>query len=161
MIRVQVRHPDQTPPTSRPSRRRFGLDAPMPADPWVIERAVLRHLAACRPAAVVLSLLRVPGQRAQTTGECVDLSTGVPELMLLLPGGRLAFLVIKTQARKLTRPERAFADVCRARAVPVHVVRSLAEARQALDQLGLPSRAESSNAIEESGHPWRPGPLRP
>ncbi|MBE7220367.1 MAG: hypothetical protein INR64_18005 [Caulobacteraceae bacterium] len=108
------------PPTKR--RRGFGLDSPLPADRRVILRAVLRHLAEERPAVVALTL----------SG-----SGGTPDLMLLAPKGRSLFVTIKPQAEDLTRAHRTFADLCRAAAVPLVVVRSLPEARQAFDRLGL------------------------
>ena len=127
--------------SKRAPRRRFGLDSPLPADPRIVERAVLRHIATCRPTLVVLTLARV--SEAGTSRPGLHLGAGVPDLMLLIPGGRVAFLTIKTQARDLTRAERAFADLCRACAIPVHVVRSLAEARAALDRLAIPTVAET------------------
>jgi hypothetical protein len=103
-------------------RRGFGLDSPLPADRRVILRAVLRHLAEERPAVIALTL----------SGR-----GGTPDLMLLAPKGRSLFVTIKPQAEDLTRAHRAFADLCRAAAVPLVVVRSLPEARQAFDRLGL------------------------
>ena len=60
-----------------------------------------------------------------------------PDLLLLAPGGRSLFLKVKPQAEDLSRAHRAFADLCRGCAVPLLVVRSLAEARQAFDRLDL------------------------
>ncbi len=136
-IPVRVRRGDH--PRPPPKRRAFGLDAPLPVDRRIVERALLRHLADERPAVLVLTL------RGETTADCRDakpgptttLAAGVPDLMLLAPGGRLVFLTIKTQAETLPRAHRAFADLCRDRGIPVLVVRSLPEARKALDDLAL------------------------
>jgi hypothetical protein len=105
-------------------RRRFGLDAPLPADRTVIARAVLRHLAEARPAVVVVPIGPDPG-------------AGAPDLLLLAPGRKIAFVRFKTQAETLPRAHRAFADLCRGCGVPLVVVRSLAEARAAFDRLKL------------------------
>lgn len=151
MIPVNVVEVDAAGLQPRTRRRRFGLDAPLPADPHIVLRAVLRHIAAERPDAVPLGLSRASAPRATGDPGRVSLATGVPDLLLLLPGGRLAFLLVKTQARALSRAERAFADLCRTRAIPVHVVRSLPEARRALDSLGLPSSTENQHARQEIG----------
>lgn len=151
MILVQVSDADHLGAQPRTRRRRFGLDAPLPADPHIILRAVLRHIAAERPGAVPIGLTRAPASRDRGAPGRVSLADGVPDLLLLLPGGRLGFLLIKTQARALSRAERAFADLCRTRAIPVHVVRSLPEARQALDSLGIPTSTENQHARQEDG----------
>lgn len=157
MIPVRVGDPEDCGLQLRTRRRRFGLDAPLPADPHIVLRAVLRHIATERPDAVPLGLSRAPAGRESDDLGRVNLAQGVPDLLLLLPGGRLAFLLIKTQARVLSRAERAFADLCRARAIPVHVVRSLPEARQALDSLGIPTSTENQHARQESGVARRHG----
>ena len=146
MIRLAVIDPGRS-NTPKPSRRRFGLDTPLPTDAQVIERAILRHLATCHPDALVLALAPADdnGRKTpagKTPAGRINLPSGVPKLLLLLPGGRAGFLVVKTQARALSPSERAFADLCRLLAVPVHVVRSLPEARRAFAQLGLASRLE-------------------
>lgn len=165
MIRAAVRDPHTPEGKARERRRRFGLDAPLPADGTIVARAILRHLESCRPDTMVLALSRPPdppdqeGPRAR-----VNLAAGVPDLMLVLPSGRLAFLVIKTQAQTLSRAERAFADLCRARSVPIDVVRSLTEARRVLDRLGLPSLPETIHGHQEDGlarRTARPAAARP
>ena len=138
MIRIALRSPLEEPPANR-RRRRFGLDAPLPADPRIVERAVLRHLAERCPAVLVLAVTPVAKEPDEPRSG-IDLATGLPDLLLLLPAGRLACLKIKTQAQTLTRAQRAFADLCRERAIPFHIVRSLPEARIVLDHLTIPSR---------------------
>lgn len=115
-------------------RRRFGLDTPLPADRRVVRRAILRHLAESRAAVVPLSLA---GPTPDGPAARAPIEAGLPDLLLLAPGGRLVFLKIKTQAEELSRAHRAFADLCRERAVPFVVVRSLPEAKRAFDRLGL------------------------
>ena len=164
MIPATVGATDTHVATARPRRRRFGLDTALPADPLIVARAVRRHLATCRPDALVLDLSRAASADADPAKR-VNVAAGVPDMLLLLPEGRAAFLIIKTQAQTLSRAERAFADLCRDRAIPVEVVRSLPEARQALDRLGLVSRPEPPHAIEEDRvarrFTPRPSPARP
>lgn len=155
MIRVAVIEPGHVGTATRP-RRRFGLDTPLPADPRIVERAILRHLSTCHPDAVVLGLTRaVDNGPAEPAGR-VSIAAGVPGLMILLPAGRAAFLLVKTQASTLSRAERAFADLCRSLTVPVHVVRSLPEARRAFDHLGLTFRLETSDESKENRLARRP-----
>ena len=63
--------------------------------------------------------------------------SGVPDLLLLLPGGRSACLKIRTQAMRLTREQAGFASLCQQRGIPFAVIRSVAEARDALHRLGI------------------------
>lgn len=156
MIRVTVRDPNTPAARARERRRRFGLDAPLPADEAIVERAILRHMVTCRPGTLMLVLDRSPEPASVSTAG-VNLAHGTPDLLLVLPDGRLAFLVIKTQARSLSRAERAFADLCRAQAVPIHVVRSLPEAVHVLDRLGIPSIPETTHGQQKDGIPRRPG----
>lgn len=150
MIPVGVQDPNAPAESVRERRRRFGLDAPLPSDPRVVERAVLRHLSERRPDVVVLRMVRSP-ELPLPTSRGVSVAAGVAELLLLWPEGRSAFLAIRTQAQMPTSAERAFAELCRASAVPLRVVRSLPEARQALDDLGVPSKPENDHAVQESG----------
>lgn len=124
MIPLSLRLADLEATEARPFRRRrgFGLDSPLPADRRVILRAILRHLAEARSAVTAFALAG---------------PDGTPDLLLLAPKGRSLFVTIKPQAEDLTREHRAFADLCRAAAAPLVVVRSLPEARQAFDRLGL------------------------
>jgi hypothetical protein len=141
-MRATIRAPRDSASNSvtKTGRRKFGLDTPLPADPRIVERAILRHIAECRPTFVALALKgECPREAAGLHGEgCrITLEAGVPDLMLMLPGGRLAFLKIKTQAQDLSQAHRAFADLCRERDIPLAVVRSLSEARPVLDLLAI------------------------
>jgi hypothetical protein len=106
----------------------------LPADRSIVARAVLRHLAEARPAVVVLPLAATGETKA---APATHPAAGMPDLLLLAPGGRAVFVRVKTQAETLPRAHRAFADLCRACGVPLVVVRSLPEARDAFDRLEL------------------------
>lgn len=134
MIRVVADPDGQSDRPKSVARRRFGLDAPLPADRRIVARALLRHLAEDRPMIVVLAL---KGEADEPSGPRLSLAAGVPDLLLLASGGRVVFVKIKTQAENLSRAHRAFADLCRQRTIPLIVVRSLPEAKKALDRLGL------------------------
>ena len=127
-LRLLAPMPEPVPVTRR--RRAFGLDSPLPADRHVILRAVLRHLSEQRPEVVAFRL----GERQATPD---DGGVEGPDLLLLAPGGRSAFVTIKPQAAKLARAHRAFADLCRSCSIPLLVVRSLPEAKRAFDALHL------------------------
>lgn len=81
--------------------------------------------------------LALRGEADESSHPRVSLAAGVPDLLLLASGGRVVFVKIKTQAEDLSRAHRAFADLCRQRTIPLLVVRSLPEAKKALDCLGL------------------------
>ncbi len=134
MIALKLRNPAIEGPEESRKRRGFGLDSPLPADRRIILRAVLRHLATERPAVVVLGLGAETPVPRTAAGR---VNPEAPDLLLLAPGGRSVFVKIKLQAEDLTRDHRAFADLCRSCAVPLVVVRSLPEARQAFDRLRL------------------------
>lgn len=127
-LRLLTPHPEPLPAARR--RRAFGLDSPLPADRHAILRAVLRHLAEQRPSVVAFWLGESPSAPDHDGVEG-------PDLLLLAPGGRSAFVTIKPQAAKLTRAHRSFADLCRSCAMPLLVVRSLPEAKRAFDALHL------------------------
>lgn len=123
----------------QPRRRGFGLDTPLPADPAIIEAQVLRLLAGTRPEILAIRPSTTPDrQRPPGHRTAPAFVAGVPDLLLLLPGGKTACLKIRTQAERLSRDEVAFGDLCRQRAIPFAVVRSLAEARAALARFGVP-----------------------
>ena len=137
MIPVSLRIPGAADPKVARSRRKFGLDAPLPADRRIIERALLRHLAECRPAVVVLAFGQDANRPDTAAKTPIPVTAGVPDLLLLAPNGRLVFVRIKTQAEHLSRADRAFADLCQQRDIPLVVVRSLPEAQCAFDRLAL------------------------
>ena len=120
------------------ARRRFGLDTLLPADPAVIEAGVLRLLASCAPHVLVVRPSAHPDRPSPAGHRPVPtFVSGAPDLLLLLPGGRSACLKIRTQAMRLTRDQAGFASLCQERGIPFAVVRSVAEARDALGRLGI------------------------
>lgn len=134
MSPLTLRASSDLPAAGAARRRRFGLDAPLPADRTIVARGVLRHLAEARPTVVVLPLT---ADDEGSGGQALHPAAGVPDLLLLAPGGRAVFVRVKTQAEVLPRAHRAFADLCRGCGVPLVVVRSLPEARDAFDRLKL------------------------
>lgn len=121
-----------------PRRRRFGLDTLLPADPAVIEADILRLLARIEPDVITVRPSPSP-DRARPAGHrpVPSFLPGQPDLLLLMPGGRTACLKIRTQAMRLSREQASFGDLCAQRGIPFVVVRSVAEARDALKRLGL------------------------
>lgn len=123
--------------TSR-KRRRFGLDTVLPADPAVIEGEVLRLLRAEAPDLLSVRPSAAPDRRPAPGHRAVPrFVRGVPDLLLLAPGGRSACLSIRAQADRPTADQLAFQDLCRQRGIPFAAVRSGPEARAALRRFGL------------------------
>lgn len=119
-------------------RSRFALDTVLPADPALIEADVLRLLQDRAPAVLAVRPSASP-DRPQVPGrrEAPALPRGAPDLVLLAPGGRTACVKIRTQAARPTRDEAAFEDLCRQQGIPFAVVRSAAEAAEALQRFGF------------------------
>ncbi len=122
----------------RHRRGRFALDTVLPADPALIEADVLRLLRDRAPAVLAVRPSAapdrppVPGRRGAPA-----FPRGAPDLVLLAPGGRTACVKIRTQAARPTRDEAAFEDLCRQQGIPFAVVRSAAEAAEALRRFGF------------------------
>lgn len=123
---------------ARHRRARFALDTVLPADPALIEADVLRLLQDRAPSVLAVRPSAspdrppVPGRR-----EAPAFPRGAPDLVLLAPGGRTACVKIRTQAARPTRDEAAFEDLCRQQGIPFAVVRSAAEAAEALQRFGF------------------------
>src|SRR5690242_18814977 len=60
-------------------------------------------------------------------------TSGIPDLALVLPSGRAAFLEVKTQSGRLRPDQEAFGAWARANGVPWAVVRNIDETILALD----------------------------
>lgn len=124
--------------SARHRRARFALDTILPADPALIEAEVLRLLQDRAPAVLAVRPSAspdrppVPGRRKTPV-----FPRGAPDLVLLAPGGRTACVKIRTQAARPTRDEAAFEDLCRQQGIPFAVVRSAAEADEALRRFGF------------------------
>lgn len=93
------------------------------------------------------------GQRAARTGAFLKrmmMVPGVADFALVLPGGRAAFVEIKTAKGRQSPEQRAFEAACRANGAPYHVVRSPEEAKRALLGMGaihdMARRAERARA---------------
>ena len=124
--------------TQTRARLRFGLDTVLPSDPATVEADVLRVLECRRPDVLAVRPSRSPDRRLPPGHrEVPPLPRGVPDLVLLGPGGRTACLAFHAQADRPTREETAFADLCRQHGIPFAAVRSTAEARRALARFGL------------------------
>ena len=67
----------------------------------------------------------------------LGIGAGVPDLVFLLPGGRVACVVLRDGARQPSRAERAFAVRCRDLGVPYHSAQSVAEVAGHLKTWGL------------------------
>lgn len=93
------------------------------------------------------------GQRAARTGAFLKrmmMVPGVADFALVLPGGRAAFLEIKTAKGRQSPEQRAFEAACRENGTPYRIARSPEEAMRALHELGairdLARRAQQARA---------------
>lgn len=125
-------------------RRRagMGLESPLIADEATLHKLVLDYLRRVLPEAIVM---HVPNGGSRNEREAVKLKrlgvvAGWPDLTILLPGGRLALLEVKTQAGKLNPSQRDLHPRLAHLGHPVAVVRSIEEARRALADWGVVTR---------------------
>lgn len=69
---------------------------------------------------------------------------GVPDLVFVLPTGKVAFIELKAPKGRLTPHQIAFASDCDELGVPYLVCRSLAEVQGALNAWGVPTKARAA-----------------
>jgi hypothetical protein len=66
---------------------------------------------------------------------------GIPDLVIVSCGGRVAFLEVKPEkGGQLSRPQRDFRDWCLTHSVPYGICLSIDDARAFLDRLGIETR---------------------
>lgn len=65
---------------------------------------------------------------------------GVPDLMIIRPLGRIAFIEVKKEGGRLQPPQIAFRMFCKQWGVPHAVCRSIADARDFVAEIGIETR---------------------
>lgn len=93
----------------------------------------------CRVPGLIAYHVANEGQRAPRTGAFLKrmlMVPGVADFALVLPGGRAAFLEIKTAKGRQSPEQRAFEVACRENGTPYRIARSPEEAMRALHELG-------------------------
>ena len=69
---------------------------------------------------------------------------GIPDLAIIIPGGRIHFIEVKTGAGRLSPDQCAVHDRLVALGTPAAVVRSIDDARLAFAVWGIPTREAST-----------------
>lgn len=124
----------------------------MTGDESAIQRAIVDYLAAVAPEVFVYAIpnsaRRAPGARA---GNAVaGLRAGAPDLGLVLPGGRAAFLEVKTATGRLSSAQEACAEAIEAAGGLWMEVRSIDDVRRALAAWGVTTR-DADAPFKKSG----------
>ena len=80
------------------------------------------------------------GIREATKFKRMGTLAGVPDLTVLAPNGTTFFIEIKTDKGRLSAEQRAFATKAKTLGYPVFTVRSIDDARDALEEMGIETR---------------------
>lgn len=108
-----------------------------------IQAAIVSYLRRVAPDIFVYAIPN-GGGRSLSEGKKLKaegVRAGVPDLGLILPDGRAAFLEVKTATGGLSPLQRGFRDWCAARGVPWALVRSIEDAAAALAAWNIKTRA--------------------
>lgn len=104
-----------------------------------LQIAILQALRFAFPRAVVWA---VPNGGSRHVVEAARLKAqgvraGVADLCVMLPGGRVGFMEVKTPKGRISDKQKEFADVCRAYDIPHSYVRSIDDAITAVRSWSL------------------------
>lgn len=107
-----------------------------------IQAAICDYIAMVAPDVICYA---VPNAARRTRGgraanAVPGLTAGVPDLALVLPGGRAAFVEVKTATGTLTKAQHDFTARLAAAGIPWRTARSIDEVRLALRDWGVPTR---------------------
>jgi VRR-NUC domain len=108
-----------------------------------IQAAIFGHLIRVLPEGWLTFHVPNGGWRQKTTAarfRRLGVVAGIPDLVLVGPGGRVAFLEVKTTDGRLSRPQARFHDHCHRFDVPWTIARSIDDARSFLARLGIATR---------------------
>ena len=103
--------------------------------------AIVEYLRAVLPGALVIHIPNggKRGKREAAELKRMGVVAGVPDLVILLNGGAVLFLEVKSKKGKLSPDQEAFAQFCDGD-FPFRVVRSVDDAREFLVDLGIKTR---------------------
>ena len=104
-----------------------------------IQADIVQSLLPLRKAGL-LEFFSVPNEAAGNPirqGQLIamGLRPGVADMVILLPGGRTAFMEIKNDTGKQRPAQRQFQELCASFGFPYRIVRSVAEAMEYVDSL--------------------------
>ncbi|MGO9418036.1 VRR-NUC domain-containing protein [Roseiarcus sp.] len=107
-----------------------------------IQAAVVEWIRTAAPHVLVF---HVPNGGLRSKAEAARLKwqgalAGVPDLVIVAPGGKAFFIEVKTEAGRLSADQRTVHDCLVALGAPAAIVRSIDEARRAFAAWGLATR---------------------
>ena len=129
------------------SRRRPKRHGPAPGSEEELHRAVadfLRH--ALRPHECLWFHVPNGGWRSDAEGgvlKALGVMAGIPDLLFVRPGAKLAAIELKSAAGKTTCTQKAVALALGRLGVPVRVCRSIDDVELALSIFNIPNHAHS------------------
>lgn len=109
-----------------------------------IQRAIVQYLTVALPRTVKFfsTLNGLHTSKAQAgKAKAEGMTPGVPDIVLVRQGGSVAFMEVKTPQGRLSPAQVAFFDWCVANGVEAAVVRSIDDARAALNAWNVEVRA--------------------
>lgn len=111
-----------------------------------LQREVAAHLDEHYPD-LLWSHFPAGESRSERTGaklKSFGLKRGWADLIIIRPGGKVAFIELKAPKGRLSPHQIAFAGDCDEQGVPHLVCRSLAEVQGALAAWGIPTKARAA-----------------
>lgn len=107
-----------------------------------IQAAIVQFLRLTMPECVIH---HSPNGGLRTKREAAKLKwmgtvAGIPDITIIMPGGKVAFLEVKGPKGSLSLDQQAFRAHCERYEIPWKLVRSVDDARAALADLGLLTR---------------------
>ena len=111
-------------------------------DESVIQASIVAYVRAVAPECLIAAVpnggLRTPAEAAKF--KWTGVVAGIPDLFVMMPGGRVGFLEVKTAGGALSKAQLAICARMTELAVPFAVVRGVDETRAALQSWGCPMR---------------------
>lgn len=107
-----------------------------------VHTAILDYLNAILPEShLTVHLYNNPRSAAAgALAKRMGMMAGIPDLMIIRPLGRLAFIEVKREGGRLSAPQIAFRLFCRQWGVPHAVCRSVDDARDFITEIGIETR---------------------
>lgn len=105
-----------------------------------LQRTIMQHFRFLHEPGVMLFHIPNGEARSKATGarlKAMGVMAGAPDLIAVLPGGRCAFMEVKSLSGRQSKEQRAFQDVCAAGQTPYAIVRTLDEALETLRRWGV------------------------